>query len=68
MDHSKDHFYEAYQDKHDAWRWKVYHYDVTGNKEIIVAKAERGFDTRGEAEDAANDWLEEHDIDAELHA
>lgn len=41
----------------------VYHYDETGNREIIVHKTEVEV-TEGDAEDAVVDWMEANKIDA----
>lgn len=67
MDHSKQHYYEAVSSPlGDTWLFKVYHYDPTGNKEIIIHRSDWDYDDRESAEDAAVTWCEEHDIDAKL--
>lgn len=59
------HYYEATV-KNKQYGWKVYHYDTTGEKEIIVGRGEPKYDTENQALDAAGEWMEENDIDAEL--
>lgn len=58
------HYYEAFETR-DAWRFKVYHYDETGNREIGVYRSLKEFPTKEQAEDAAVEWCEDNGIDAE---
>lgn len=58
-------YYEANADKTGQFVWKVYHYDPTGNKEMVVA-TKGGFDDKNKALDAASEWMEDNNIDAEL--
>lgn len=64
-DHSQTYYYTA-RETDDGWVWRVYHYDPSGNQEIVVARGERGLDGQGLALDAAGDWCDEHNVDAEL--
>jgi hypothetical protein len=58
-------WYEAYE-KNGYWQWKIYHYDETGNKEIIDYASKRGFIDRDKAEDNVCLFMEENNIEAEL--
>jgi hypothetical protein len=50
-----------------GYAWKVYHYDPTGNREIVVARSsQRTFYTEGQAADDCCEWQEANGIDAEL--
>lgn len=49
-----------------AWFGRVYHYDVTGNREIVDWQSSRTFETKAQAINAACEWCEENDVDAEL--
>jgi hypothetical protein len=64
MDHSKKHYYEVTGTS--PYGWKVYHYDSSGNKEVIVAKSNRSYDSPDRAHDAACEWLEDNNLDAEM--
>jgi hypothetical protein len=64
-DHSKNMYYEAIQ-KDGGWYWKIYHYDQSGNKEIVVYRSDRGYDSGPEAEDACCEFQEANNINAEL--
>lgn len=46
--------------------WKVYHYDSTGNREIVVARSSEEFATPEEAADNCSDWQDDNGVDAEL--
>jgi hypothetical protein len=64
IDHSKPNYYET-QESDGYYRFKVYHYDRTGNKEIRLHTSEYEFENEDQANDAATDWLEENKIEAE---
>lgn len=66
-------YYEAFVDyktTHVAgaaqWHWKAYNYDPTGSHEQIVARSTEGFEHKNEALDAAANYCDTHNIDAEL--
>lgn len=68
-DHSKQHYYEVVGSKGSdtgPYSWKVYHYDETGNKEIIIARSTSHFKTEAQAINDCVDWLEDNGIEAEL--
>ena len=48
-----------------GWAWKVYEFDVYGNREIVLGEGV-GYSSEGEAADAAVAWADEHDIEVEL--
>lgn len=64
-DHSKQHYYETVESG-GGYGWKIYHYDASGNKEIVVHRSEKDYDTEPEAEDACVEFMEEKGIDAEM--
>ena len=45
---------------------KVYTYDPTGNKEIVVWKSDEEYKTEFEAQDAAIEWAEANNLEVEL--
>lgn len=59
-------YYEAYLSPDRGWKWKIYHYDSSGNREIIDHRSPDGFDTKADAEDDCCDFQDDHGIDAEL--
>lgn len=61
----RDLYHETYE-KFDGWYWKIYHYDNTGNKEIILHKSTKSFHYREDAENDCYQFQEDNDIDAEL--
>ena len=63
-DHSKKLYYEVFE-VDTYFRWKVYRYGTTGNHEVIVAQSDRAFDGEMDAMDAACEYLEDNDLDAE---
>lgn len=63
-DHSKTIYYESVE-RDDGWGWKVYHYDATGNRQVIMGSG-GPHDEEPDALDAATDWCEERDISAKL--
>lgn len=58
-------YYEATTRK-GLFGWKIYHYDATGEKEVVVARGEPTYKTEGFAIDAASEWMEDNNIEAEL--
>ena len=64
MDHSKKYYYEVVGT--NPYGWKVYHYDSSGNTEALVAKSNRSYDSHAHATDAACEWLEENNVEAEM--
>jgi hypothetical protein len=46
--------------------WKVYRYDSSGNRDIVVARSSRAFYTEGQAADDCCQWQEDNGVDAEL--
>lgn len=56
---------EAIGSDDDQWKWKIYHYDDSGQKELIDA-TQGGYATQPNALDAACEWMEENNIDAEI--
>lgn len=42
------------------YRWKIYHYDETGNREIIISRSSGEFGSRSEAVNDATDWIEDN--------
>lgn len=65
MDHSKKHYY-ASNEEAGRYRGIVYHYDPSGNRQMVVWKSDELFDSEEEAQDAACDWAMENDIEAEM--
>jgi hypothetical protein len=63
-DHSTTNYYEAYPSE-GYWRFKVYHYDKAGNKEINIFRSFLLYGEKEEAEDAAVEWLDANKIEAE---
>jgi hypothetical protein len=62
---SEEMYYEVVEQS--GWfGWKVYHYDLTGNREIVVARSSKKFDTEGQAADDCCQWQEDNGVDAEL--
>jgi hypothetical protein len=62
-----ENFAEAYKRPGDPdWYWKVYHYDATGDREIITHRAKEGYATPQGAEDAVAEFLETNNIEADL--
>lgn len=64
-DHSKTRYYEVV-DEEDRFSWRVYHYDPSGNRVVVLARSDRYYDTPAEAEDACTTWQEENGVDATL--
>lgn len=64
-DHMKTKYYYESFATQGGFAWKVYHYDESGNKEI-VDRVERGFQSQEKALDAAGEFMEEQNIDGEL--
>ncbi len=59
-------FYETYKTP-GGWRWKVYHYDATGQQEIVTARSDtKSYVTEEQAADACAQWLDDYGIGAEL--
>lgn len=50
----------------DGFKGRVYTYDNTGNKPVVVWLSPESYGRLEEAIDAAYYWCEEHDVDAEL--
>lgn len=65
MTNSDKHYYEATV-KNKQYGWKVYHYDMTGEKEIIVGRGEPKHESEEKALDACSDWMEDNEINAEF--
>lgn len=59
-------YYEAYEAFDGGWYWKIYHYDESGNDEVVLHFARGGYSTQEEAEDACADYMEDHGIEATL--
>ena len=59
------HWYHA-KEVASGWKGQVYHYDETGNRKITDFLSEEVYMSTEEALDAASDWAEDHDIDADL--
>lgn len=60
-----DYYYDHKHTRHGMYFGRVYHYDSTGNKEIVIHKTKE-VNTPEDAEDAAVLWCEENNIDASL--
>jgi hypothetical protein len=58
-------YYEAYTGKNGRYGWKVYHYDETGNKEIIDHKKDALHRSVEDAENECCEYMEEKGIEAE---
>jgi hypothetical protein len=52
---------------YEDWAFKIYHYDETGNKEIIVHKSPPKYRDKTDAENAAMDYADMNDLDVELY-
>jgi len=65
MNHSEQHYYSARVLPNGQYQGRVYHYDETGNRQIVVHATEL-YDTEGETLDTACGWAEDHSIDVEL--
>ena len=61
----KKKYYEAFATA-CGWRGRVYGYDGSGDKLIIVWTSPEEYPSREEAMDAAVEWCEEHDVEAEM--
>lgn len=59
-------YYEVVESSSGWFGWKVYHYDSTGNREIVVARSSRTFYSEGQAADNCCQWQEDNGVDAEL--
>lgn len=48
--------------------WKVYHYDASGNNEVVIARANPTtlYASKEQALDGACEWMEDNNINAEL--
>jgi hypothetical protein len=57
-------YYETFQSPSGGFLCKVYHYDATGNKEILDHQA--WGEDEADAVDAALEWAEDNDIEPEL--
>jgi len=57
-------YYETYE-RDGAWYWKVYQYDKTGNREVVL-KDGGPFSDEGDAADHCCNWMEEAGVEAEL--
>jgi hypothetical protein len=58
-------YYEVVEES--GWfGWKVYHYDSTGNREIVVARSSKEFATAEEAVDDCSEWQDDNGVDARL--
>ncbi len=61
------HYYTATESSTNGrWKAKVYHYDATGNVEIIDHTSGYLFPSRERAIDASVAWCEDNGVDAEM--
>ena len=58
-------YYESYPVA-GGHRWKIYHYDPSGDNEVLVGRSGQVYDTADEAVDACGEHMDDNDIDAEL--
>jgi len=58
-------YYAAYS-KDGAYRWKIYGYDATGNREEIRHRSAGEYDSAEEAMDACAEYMDVYSIDAEM--
>ena len=58
-------YWESY-DTDGGWAWKIYHYDETGNREIILHRSARKFGYHENADDDCCQFQDDNGIDAEL--
>lgn len=65
IDHSKQSYCEVYK-RGTGVGFKVYHYDSTGNNEIVIHRSDPIYRDKIDAENAAADWCEANNIDAEM--
>jgi hypothetical protein len=59
-------YYEVVERSSGWFTWKVYHYDSTGNHEVVVTRSSKDFATSGDAADDCSDWQDENNVDAKL--
>jgi hypothetical protein len=60
-----EHFAESYPSD-GGYRWKIYHYDETGNREIVDHRSDEVYESRYDADDAASDFADDHDLTVEF--
>ncbi len=59
-------YYEARENEYGEWKWVVYTYDETGNREVILHESDYEFESEYEALETCGEFMEDHGIDAEL--
>jgi hypothetical protein len=63
-DHSRQVYAEVYGSKGSdsgPYGFKVYHYDATGNREIVLHRSGLIYRDKTDAENAAYDYAEQHE-------
>lgn len=63
------HYGEAYEVSgiNGDWKFKIYHYDDSGEREVVVYRSFVEFESKEIAIDAAGIWADEHpELDVEL--
>lgn len=58
--------YYTYKKQIEGYRGYIYTYDESGNKEIEVWLSEDVYESSEQAEDAAVEYIEENNLEAEL--
>lgn len=67
MDHSTELYAETFESKDEEFGFKIYHYDETGNKEIVVHKSPAKYRDKTDAENAALDYADDNNLEVELY-
>lgn len=66
VDIERINYYTAFRKRGNPdWRWMIYHYDATGERQIPIARAQKAYGTKEEALDAAAEHCDDHSILAE---
>lgn len=58
-------YYEAHKCG-DSWEWRIYKYDISGNRRIDVRRSKHFYDTAMEALDACVEFMDDENMDATL--
>lgn len=61
----KHYYYETFEAS-GYFGWRIFHYDETGNIEVVVFRSTKKYGTEGLAADACSEFQEDNNIDAEL--
>ncbi len=58
------HYVETYKTV-GGFRWKVYHYGETGDREVVVMRSDTIFTSEAKANAAALEWMRANKVDHE---